>query len=188
LDLGAVIEAAFGYQFNLVRSLVPYGLSEMANDAVGLMTGLGLERSYIVGSSMGGMIAQTVAIEHPGRVLSFTSMMASTGEADYGQSTPEAMEVLMAVPPSDRDGYVEFIQKALVWASGKYGDPTQLRELAARSYDRGYYPAGSQRQLADSLRVGPPSMDFAGFLLRRSSSTGSITLWSRPAEASVRRL
>ena len=103
---------------------------------------------------MGGMIAQKMAIEFPDRVLSLTSMMSSTGEPEYGQSTPEAQQVLFVSRPADRDGYVAAAERELVWASRRYGDAAQLRALAAASYDRAYYPAGVPRQLAAMILDG----------------------------------
>ena len=103
---------------------------------------------------MGGMIAQKMAIEFPDRVLSLTSMMSSTGEQEYGQSTPEAQQVLFSPRPTDREGYVAAAERELVWASRRYGDPAQLRALAAASYDRSYYPAGVPRQLAAMILDG----------------------------------
>ena len=103
---------------------------------------------------MGGMIAQKMAIEFPDRVLTLTSMMSSTGEQEYGQSTPEAQQVLFSGRPADRDGYVAAAERELVWASRRYGDAAQLRALAAASYDRAYYPAGVPRQLAAMILDG----------------------------------
>ena len=103
---------------------------------------------------MGGMIAQKMAIEFPDHVLSLTSMMSSTGEPEYGQSTPEAQQVLFSPRPADRDGYIAAAERELVWASRRYGDPAALRALAAASYDRSYYPAGVPRQLAAMILDG----------------------------------
>ena len=154
-DLGAIIEAASAGHFDRARALVPYTLSDMADDGLALLTALGIDRAHVVGASMGGMTAQTMAIEHPERVLTLTSMMASTGEPEFGQSTPEALQVLMTPAPSDRDGYIRFADESLVWASKKYPDRDRLRELAARSYDRAYCPQGAARQIAALLANGP---------------------------------
>jgi pimeloyl-ACP methyl ester carboxylesterase len=81
-------------------------------------------------------------------------MMSSTGEPQFGQSTPEAQEVLFSPRPADRDGYVAAAERELVWASRRYGDPAALRALAAASYDRSYYPAGVPRQLAAMILDG----------------------------------
>jgi pimeloyl-ACP methyl ester carboxylesterase len=154
VDLAAVIDAAWAGDLDRARELAPYSLSEMAADGLGLLTALGIERAHVVGSSLGGMIAQTMAIEHPERLLTLTSMMSTTGEQEFGQSTPEAMAALLTPSPSDRDGYIEAARSSLVWASKKYADLAALRELAARAYDRCYYPEGVSRQLAAVITGG----------------------------------
>jgi pimeloyl-ACP methyl ester carboxylesterase len=103
---------------------------------------------------MGGMIAQTMAITHPDRVLTLTSMMSSTGEPAYGQSTPAARQALFAPRPSDRDGYIAASERELTWSSKRYANPGAIRELAARSYDRAYYPAGIGRQIGAMTLAG----------------------------------
>jgi pimeloyl-ACP methyl ester carboxylesterase len=87
-------------------------------------------------------------------VLSLASVMSSTGEQEYGRSTPDAQQVLFSPRPADRDGYVAAAQRELVWASRRYGDAAQLGALAAASYDRAYYPAGVPRQLAAMILDG----------------------------------
>src|SRR5436305_3440524 len=84
-------------------SSASYTLSDMAGDTVGLLDALGLQSAHIVGASMGGMIAQTVAIEHPDRVRSLTSIMSTTGERSLPQATPEAVEVLFQPPSRSRE-------------------------------------------------------------------------------------
>ncbi len=140
-----------GRTADIDREITPAAL---AGDVVGMLDQLGIDRAHVVGSSMGGMIAQKMAIEFPDRVLSLTSKMSSTGEPEYGQSTPEAQQVLFASRPADRDGYVAAAERELVWASRRYGDAAQLRALAAASYDRAYYPAGVPRQLAAMILDG----------------------------------
>jgi pimeloyl-ACP methyl ester carboxylesterase len=127
---------------------VPYTLSDMASDAIGLLDHLGIDTAHVVGASMGGMIAQTLAIEHPRRVRSLTSIMSMTGEIEYGSPTPEAGEVLLAPPPADRQAYIDNSVNARVWQSRRYFDEQQVREDAARGFDRSFYPEGSSRQLA----------------------------------------
>ena len=127
---------------------VPYTLSDMADDAFGLLTHLGFETAHIAGASMGGMIVQTMAIEHPDRVRSLTSIMSMTGEFDIGSPTPEAGTVLLAPPPPDRQGYIDYSVKYGIWQSKRYFDADRNRVEAARSYDRSFYPEGSTRQLA----------------------------------------
>lgn len=127
---------------------VPYDLSDMANDAFGLLDALGIERAHIMGASMGGMIVQTMAIAQPERVLSLVSVMSSPGDPRAGKPTTEARDVLLAPPPTEREAAIEASARAAVWASKKYVDTDKLRERAARSYDRANYPEGAPRQLA----------------------------------------
>ena len=90
---------------------VPYKLSDMAADGVAVMDELGIVRFHVAGASMGGMIAQQMAIEHPERVLSLTSIMSSTGAQGVGQPTPEAQAALLTRPPSDIDAVAELSVK-----------------------------------------------------------------------------
>jgi pimeloyl-ACP methyl ester carboxylesterase len=127
---------------------VPYTLSDMAADAVGLLDHLGIERAHIAGSSMGGMIVQTIAIEHPERVASLTSIMSSPGDPRTGKPTREALDALLAPPPSERAEYIEASLSAKVWQSPKYFDPDAVQAQAAAAFDRCFYPQGATRQLA----------------------------------------
>ena len=144
-DLDGAIAAAFA---GTEPPAVPYTLSDMADDAMGLLDHLGIERAHVVGASMGGMIAQTIAIEHPQRTISLTSIMSMTGEIEYGSPAPEVAEVLLAPPPSDRDAYIESSINWGVWSSKRYFDPAETRVQAARGFDRSFYPEGANRQLA----------------------------------------
>jgi pimeloyl-ACP methyl ester carboxylesterase len=126
----------------------PYSLSDMANDAFGLLDALSIGSAHIVGASMGGMIVQTMAIERPERVLSMTSVMSSPGDPRAGKPTPEALAVLMTPPPTDREAFIEATAKTTVWTSKRYTDLARIRERAARSFDRASYPEGAPRQLA----------------------------------------
>ena len=127
---------------------VPYTLSDMANDAFGLLDVLGVAAAHIVGASMGGMIVQTMAIERPERVLSLTSVMSSTGDPRAGKPAPEALAVLMTPPPTERAAFIEATAKTTVWTSKRYTDLDAIRERAGRSFDRASYPEGAPRQLA----------------------------------------
>jgi pimeloyl-ACP methyl ester carboxylesterase len=127
---------------------VPYTLTDMANDCVGLLDALDIDAAHVVGASMGGMIAQTLAIEHPERVRSLTSVMSSTGDPRTGKPEPEALEVLLTVPPTEREAYIAASERVAVWASKRYVDLERIRRRAAESFDRSFYPAGSPRQLA----------------------------------------
>ena len=138
---------------------VPYTLDDMANDAVGLMDALGVERAHIVGASMGGMIAQLVAINHPDRTKSLISIMSTTGRRDLPSGNPETLSVLFRPPNStSRDDLIEasiLVQKAL---SGP-GFPLSEAEMRARAERRTDYApfdmAGIARQSA-ALIVAPP--------------------------------
>jgi pimeloyl-ACP methyl ester carboxylesterase len=154
VDLMEFITAVTSGDLDRAVAMAPYSLLDMAADGMHLLQRLGIDQAHVVGSSMGGMIAQTMAIEFPGQVLSLTSMMSSTGEQEYGRSTPEAQDVLFSPRPADRDGYIAAAARELVWASRRYGDSAALRELAAASYDRCYYPAGVPRQLAAMILDG----------------------------------
>jgi len=137
-------------------SSASYRLSDMAADAVGLLDALGIESAHVVGASMGGMIAQTVAIEHPERVRTLTSIMSTTGDPSVGAPTPAAMGALLAPPPTTRDGAIEGTVAAYrVIGSPAYPfDEAELRERAGIAYDRGHDPAGVSRQLAAILASG----------------------------------
>ncbi|MFF7144714.1 alpha/beta fold hydrolase [Streptomyces nodosus] len=154
VDMGAFIAAVSSGDLPAALAMIPYRLLDMADDGLGLLTALGIERAHVVGASMGGMIAQTMALSSPERVLTLTSMMSSTGESEYGRPSPEAQAVLFGPRPGDREGYVAAAEKELVWASKRYGDAAVLRELAADSYDRAYHPAGIGRQLGAMILSG----------------------------------
>jgi pimeloyl-ACP methyl ester carboxylesterase len=136
---------------------VPYTLSDMAADGIGLLDHLGIERAHIVGSSMGGMIVQTMAIEHPDRIASVTSVMSSPGDPRVGRPTPEARDALLAPPPPGRDDYIAASLNSRIWASKKYLDVDWLQENAAAQYDRCFYPEGATRQLAAIYASGDRS-------------------------------
>jgi pimeloyl-ACP methyl ester carboxylesterase len=133
----------------------PYLLSDMADDAAGLLDALDIPAAHVVGASMGGMIAQALAIGHPDRVLTLTSIMSTTGDPGVGQPTPEAMAVLLERPPADRDGAVEqSVRASRVIGSPGWFDEEATRARAAAAYDRSYYPVGVGRQLLAVLASG----------------------------------
>jgi pimeloyl-ACP methyl ester carboxylesterase len=131
------------------RAGAPYLLSDMAADTVGLMDHLGFESAHIVGASMGGMVAQTMAIEHPERVRSLVSIMANTGSRWTGMPSRRAMAVLLAPPPHSREEAVERTLRTfrVIGSPGYPFDLDRLRDIAGRSYDRGHSSAGVLRQL-----------------------------------------
>lgn len=133
----------------------PYRLTDMAADGIGLLDHLGIERAHVVGASMGGMIAQTIAIEHPSRVLTLTSIMSTTGEPEVGQATPEAMQLLVRPPATDRQSAIEAAVAANKVIGGPdHFDEDRIRARSAAFYDRAFDPAGTARQLIGILASG----------------------------------
>lgn len=134
----------------------PYLLSDMAADAAGLLGELGHQAAHVVGVSLGGFIAQTLAIERPQRVLSLASVMSSTGSGGVGQPTPAAIEALTSPPPPDRDAYVESIVaiRRVIGSPEFEQDEGWIRDVAGRAFDRGVHADGAQRQLVASIRSG----------------------------------
>jgi pimeloyl-ACP methyl ester carboxylesterase len=134
----------------------PYTLRDMAADVVGLLDALGIERAHVVGASMGGMIAQTLAIEHPARVRSMTSIMSTTGNREVPPATPEAMTALLTPSPSDRAEFIDHMVKTfrIVGSPGFEFDEASFRDRVGRAFDRSYDPSGVARQLVAVLADG----------------------------------
>lgn len=131
-------------------SLMPaYLLRDMAADAVGLLDHLGIESAHVVGASMGGMIAQLVAINHPTRVRSLCSIMSTTGNRLVGMPTWEAVRAVLAPVPTERDAAIEHMVGVLAVIGSKTladEEHPNRRALAAAAYDRMRYPEGTARQ------------------------------------------
>jgi pimeloyl-ACP methyl ester carboxylesterase len=126
-----------------------YQLDDMAADVTGLLDSLGIPAAHLVGASMGGFIAQLVAINHPDRVLSLTSIMSGPGGSDEVAPTPEGAAVLVVPPPATREERIEVamtIHRTLAGA-GDQLEEGEERARAERSVDRAYYPLGVGRQL-----------------------------------------
>ena len=133
-----------------------YLLSDMANDAVAVLDTAGVERAHILGLSMGGMIVQTIAINHPHRVITMTSVMSTTGEPEYGQPAPSAYSLLTAPPAVDRESFVANTFASLrEWGSPEFADESRWRADAERSFDRCFHPAGTARQFMAVRASGP---------------------------------
>jgi pimeloyl-ACP methyl ester carboxylesterase len=135
---------------------VHYRLTDMARDAAGLIRALELGPVHVVGISMGGMIAQTLAAEHPELVRSLTSIMSNTGNRWKGQPALGVMRFLVRQAPEDRDGYIAHMARvfAAIGSTGLPQDTEFVRERAARSYDRDHDRAGSGRQLGAVIASG----------------------------------
>jgi pimeloyl-ACP methyl ester carboxylesterase len=127
----------------------PYTLADMAGDSIGVLDHLGIEKAHIVGASMGGMIAQTIAIRHPERALSLVSIFSNTGGFWNGQPALTMYAVLLRPAPRDRERFINHAVEMFEKIGGKGYEPgvEDLRTIATRSFDRGGDPAGPSRQL-----------------------------------------
>lgn len=144
-DLGAAI-----------GGVAPYTLSDMARDTTGLLDAVGWASAHVAGVSMGGMIAQTLAIEHPARVRSLVSIMSTTGEPDLPPPTPAAMAILMTPPPSERDAAIASainVQKVIGSPAFPVDDAT-LHANATRAFERAFHPIGVGRQFMAIVASG----------------------------------
>ncbi len=135
---------------------VPYTLSDMAEDAAGLLHELGIEPAHVVGASMGGMIAQTLAAEHPASVRSLVSIMSTTGARWRGQPAFGVYRYLLSRAPRDREGYIGRTTRVFeaIGSRGLPRDVERVRETAGQSYDRGVDPDASGRQLGAIIASG----------------------------------
>jgi pimeloyl-ACP methyl ester carboxylesterase len=139
-----------------LRFRVPYTLRDMANDAAGLLDALGVARAHVVGASMGGAIAQELAIAYPARVRSLTSIMSSTGDPKLPGPRPKALARLSKKVPLDRAGYVrEYVTTWSVLAGEHFPfDADRTARQGAAGYDRGINPAGVSRQMMAIVASG----------------------------------
>ncbi len=131
-----------------------YTLSDMASDAVAVLDHLGIDRAHVVGASMGGMIVQTMAIEHPARVASLTSIMSTTGSPDVGQARGDTLMQLMAPVPDERDAAIERAVKVSEAISGPLFDEARSRAMHEFNYDRSFHPLGVAHQMAAIVASG----------------------------------
>lgn len=132
---------------------VAYVLDDMADDAAGLLDALGVGKAHIVGASMGGMIAQLVAANHPDKTLSLTSIMSTTGNPELPRAKPEAMAFLNNRGPDPNEDLEGFLENAVasnrvMGSPGWPGDPEVIKANARRTFERCFYPVGFQRQYA----------------------------------------
>jgi pimeloyl-ACP methyl ester carboxylesterase len=146
------------------KSAAVYSLSDLGDDAVLLLDHLGVRKAHVAGASMGGMIAQTIAIEHPDRVLSLCSIMSNTGGRLSGQPAFSIYPIFLRRPPKDRDEYIErtVLLYDKIGSSGFERDEAETRASAALSFDRGVTAAGNGRQLAAILSAPSRRTALAG--------------------------
>ncbi|MEW2506952.1 alpha/beta fold hydrolase [Amycolatopsis sp. CA-161197] len=138
------------------QASAPYLLSDLADDTVGLFDALGFATAHVVGASMGGMVVQQLAIDHPDRLLSLTSIMSTTGDPTVGQTSPAALATLTRPPAATREEAIEQ-SIASYRTTGSPGYPAtdeHLRFKAARGYDRAQHPMGTLRQAAAIVASG----------------------------------
>ncbi len=134
----------------------PYTLEDMADDVIGLLDFLNLEKVHVCGASLGGFIAQILAYKYPQRILTLTSIMSGTGNPELPPAKPEVLQMLFSPSPSEREPYIEFKikQRRMIFGTGFPFDENVQRQIAAESYDRSHYPPGYTRQLLASLVSG----------------------------------
>lgn len=146
-----------------LRMHAPYSISDLAEDAVGLLDHLDVDRAHLVGASMGGMIVQAMAIEHPGRALSLTSIMSTTGRRTVGWQHPRLLRNLLTAAGPDRDEYVAHSTR-MAEAIGSPGYPFEREmvvERARETFDRGWTASGVMRQMLAVLSQPDRTADLA---------------------------
>ena len=153
-DMSSVVMALMSGK----RPDIPYTLSDMASDAVAVLDAAGVAKAHIVGASMGGMIAQLVAVEHPDRVLSLTSIMSTTGNPALPPARPEAMAALTApmAPDADLTAILErgAMVSTAIGSPGYPADATRLRANVERDFKRSFHPTGATRHMAAIVADG----------------------------------
>jgi pimeloyl-ACP methyl ester carboxylesterase len=141
-----------------------YTLADMAEDASQLLASLELAPAHVIGASMGGMIAQTLAARQPEQVRSLVSIMSNTGNRFSGQPSPRVYPVLLRRAPRERDAFIRHMERvfAAIGSRGLPRDPDDIRTLAGVSYDRDHDPSGPPRQLAAIIASGDRTAELRG--------------------------
>ncbi len=185
IDGPAITPAAYMRStFRLGTPRSAYLLADMADDAVGLLDALHIDRAHVVGVSMGGMIAQTMAISHHTRVVSLTSIMSNTGDRRRGRTAPRLMAKLARRPPASADTAVEEFVKTYALLAGPVWDRAEVEQNAKAAIARSYRPAGTARQLgaitaspnrtSDLANVSAPTLVIHGMLDRLVLPSGGM--------------
>lgn len=161
----------------------PYTLDDMADDAAGLLEALDIDAAHVVGASMGGMIAQLLAIRHPQRVLSLCSIMSTPGGEAEEPPAPEVMDIFTRPAPTNRDEAMDAGLEArrVVGSTAFPVDEARVRELAGRAYDRAFHPAGLMRQLAAIMAAPGRAEALASLTVPTVVVHGSVDPLVRPS-------
>ncbi|HKH18738.1 MAG TPA: alpha/beta fold hydrolase [Solirubrobacteraceae bacterium] len=167
------------------KSAARYSLADMAADGIGLLDHLGIERAHVVGASMGGMIAQTMAARHPDRVLSLGSIMSNTGHRWKGTPGLRIYPIFIRRPATNREGAIESAVSVfrLIGSPGFPFEEEETRRAAELSYERGYNPAGTGRQLAAILAAGDRTSELRGITAPTVVIHGTKDKMVRPSGA-----
>ena len=133
----------------------PYTIDDMADDAVALLSAIGIEKAHICGLSMGATITQTIGYRHPSKALTLIPIMGTTGNPALPQGKLEALQLLYIPWPTEREAFLEHWVKLwhAFWGSYNY-DPKYMRKFGEFEYDRAFYPQGEVRQLIASIAHG----------------------------------
>jgi pimeloyl-ACP methyl ester carboxylesterase len=151
LKIGPALLAALGGE----PLDAPYVLSDMAGDVVAVLDAVGLDAAHVVGVSLGGMVGQTLAIEHPHRVRTLTSIMSTTGDTDVGQPDPDSLPYILSPSAKTRDEAVERVVEMFRFiGGGVHFDEDRMRETAGRAYDRCFHPRGVGYQILAYIASG----------------------------------
>lgn len=137
---------------------IPYTLDDMADDAAALLDALGIASAHVLGASMGGMIAQLLALRHPGKVRSLVSVMSTTGDPTLPRADADVQAALVSKPPAeDLESVVAhgLAVRRLLTGTTLAADSAELRPLLAANFSRAYYPEGTARQWAAILAAAP---------------------------------
>ena len=160
-----------------------YTLSDMAEDSAELLRRLDIAPTHVVGASMGGMIGQMLAAEHPEMVRSLTSIMSTTGSRRHGQPAPSVYRYLLRPPPRDREGYIQRAAEVfgLVGSTGFDRDEQYIRERAGRAYDRGFDVRAGGRQLGAIVASGDRTRKLASIKAPTLVIHGTVDKMIRPS-------
>jgi pimeloyl-ACP methyl ester carboxylesterase len=160
-----------------------YALADMADDTAGLLRELDLAPAHVLGASLGGMIAQTLAARHPDTVRTLTSIMSTTGARWRGQPTLGIYRYLLKAAPREREAFIDHSETVFraIGSTGYPVSPEDVRDRAGRSYDRGTNPAGTGRQLAAIVKSGDRTKELGKIKAPTLVIHGSVDKMVRPS-------